>query len=178
MCTPDFFIAMVKVAAQQQTARAEQERYEYQAQVNENNRKIAEWQSQDAIQRGEVEEANYRTKVSQLKGRQRSVLAAGGVEVDTGSALDTLQDTAELGELDALTIRSNAARESYDYEMEAMNFSANAGLNRIAGKNARRAGNMGSLSSLLTGANSMDSKWFKTTKKTGSYSSTYKPHGY
>lgn len=165
MCTPDFFIAMMQMASQQSAARAQQDQYDYQAKVDENNRQIAEWQAQDAIDRGEVEEAAHRTKVGQLKGRQRSVLAASGVVVDSGSALDTLADTAELGELDALTIRSNFAREAYDYRVDAMNFKASAGLKRQAGKNARTAGNYRALSSLMTGANSMDKKWFATTKK-------------
>lgn len=158
-------ISMVSTAFQMygsyQQGKAQQAQYDYQAQVNENNRKIAEWQAQDAIKRGDIEEKRHRLKVEQLKGRQRSVLAASNVEIDSGSALDTLGDTAELGELDALTIRSNAEREAYDYRVSAMNQGAEAGANRLAGRNARTAGNYGAMTSLLTGANSMADKWYK-----------------
>lgn len=157
-------ISLVSTAFQMygsyQQGKAQQAQYDYQAKVNENNRQIAEWQAQDALDRGEIEEKKHRIKVSRLKGTQRSVLAANGVEVDSGSALDTILDTAELGELDALTIRSNSERESYDYKVAAMNQGAEAGLNTLAGKNASTAGKYGAMTSLLTGANSMADKWY------------------
>jgi hypothetical protein len=88
-------------------------------------------------------------------------LAASGVEVDDGSALDILGDTAELGELDALTIRSNAEREAYDYKVAAMNQGAQAGINRVSGQNAASAGRYGAMTSLLSGAGSISDKWYK-----------------
>jgi len=145
---------------QKANAIAQQQQYDYQAKVNDNNRQIAEWQAQDAVDRGSVKEKQHRIKVAQLKGRQRSVLAASGVEVDDGSALDVIGDTAELGELDALTIKSNAEREAYDYKVAAMNQGAQAGINRVSGQNALTAGNYGATTSLLSGAGSIASKWY------------------
>jgi len=153
----------MQMYGQYQQGKAQQAQYDYQAQVNDNNRKIAEWQAQDAIDRGEIEEKQHRIKVSQLAGRQRSVLASNNVEVDSGSALDVLGDTAELGELDALTIRSNAEREAYGYRVSAMNQGAEAGLNRTAGANARVSGNYGTMTSLLSGGNTLADKWYKWT---------------
>lgn len=145
---------------QKANAIAQQQQYDYQAQVNKNNAQIAEWQAQDAVDRGAVKEKQHRIKVAQLKGRQRSVLAASGLEVDDGSALDVLGDTAELGELDALTIRSNAEREAYDYKVSAMSQNAQANINRVSGQNALTAGNYAAMSSLLTGAGSVANKWY------------------
>ena len=152
---------IVQMQGAKANARAQQQQYDYQAQVNENNKQVAEWQAQDAIERGEVKEKQHRTKVDQLKGRQRSVLAASGVVVDDGSALDVLGDTAELGELDALTIRSNADREAYDYTVAGMNEGANAEINRMSGANAIAAGKTQSMTSLLSGAGSIADKWYK-----------------
>lgn len=146
---------------QKAQAVAQQQQYEYQAKVNENNQKIAEWQAQDAKDRGDIAEKQHRIKVSQLKGRQRSALAASGVVVDEGSGLDILGDTAEMGELDALTIRSNAEREAYDYEVSAMNSGAQAGINRASGENAYAAGNYGAMTTLLSGAGSVADKWYR-----------------
>ena len=167
MCTPIASMIMTGVGTimQMQSARAqgqaEQQRYDYQAKVNENNKQIAEWQAQDSIDRGSVKEKQHRIKVSQLKGTQRSVLAASGVVVDDGSALDILGDTAELGELDALTIRSNAEREAYDYKVAGMNEGAQAEINRISGQNAASAGRAKGMTSLLSGAGSIADKWYK-----------------
>ena len=151
---------VMQYQGQKAQAQAQQQQYDYQAQVNENNKQIAEWQAQDAVDRGSVKEKQHRIKVSQLKGRQRSVLAASGVEVDDGSALDILGDTAELGELDALTIRSNSEREAYDYKVAAMNQGAQAGINRVSGQNAASAGRYGAMTSLLSGAGSIADKWY------------------
>jgi len=152
--------AMSQARGQRQAAAARAEQYRYQAKVDENNRKVSLWKAQDAIARGKKEEAIHRTKVSQLKGRQRSVLAASGVVVDQGSALDILQDTAMLGELDALTIRSNAEREEYEHKVRASNIGANKQMNLLAASNAIRAGKTASMTSLLQGAGSMATKWY------------------
>ena len=166
MCTVYAQMAMMVISAVQQNraakaqGRAEQKRYDYEAQVNENNKQIAEWQAEDAVDRGDAREKAHRIKVSQLKGRQRSVLAASNVEVDDGSALDILGDTAELGELDALTIRSNAEREAYEYRVAGMNQGAQAEINRISGLNAASAGRAKGMTSLLSGAGSIAGKWY------------------
>jgi hypothetical protein len=132
---------------QQQKAQAE-----YQAAVANNNAIIAEQNAQDALQRGRVEEQQHRLKVAQMKGTQRSVLAASGVQVDTGSALDVVADTAMMGELDALTIRNNAEREAYQHRMQASNYQAESGLYSLAARNAARNGAWGAATSLLGGA--------------------------
>ncbi len=165
MCTPmlgmmlNFAGAMSQAAGQRHAAEAKAAEYRYQAQVDDNNRKVAEWKAADAKARGQKDEAALRVKVAQLKGRQRSALAASGVEVGSGSALDILGDTAALGELDALTIRSNAERESYEQNVVASNLKANAGMKRMGADNAIIAGKIGAQTSLLTGAGSVASKW-------------------
>jgi hypothetical protein len=148
---------------QYQQGKSQQAQYNYQAQVDANNAQIVEWQAQDAIKRGDIEEQQHRLKVAQLAGRQRSALAASGVDVSSGSALDVLGDTAELGELDALTIRSNAAREAYNYRVQASNAQAASSLNALSAKNAKTSSYIGATSSLLSGANSMADKWYKWT---------------
>lgn len=146
---------------QQQKAQAE-----YQAAVANNNAIIAEQNAQiqdraaqDALSRGRIEEQQHRLKVAQIKGTQRSALAASGVAVDTDSALDVLADTAMLGEMDALTIRNNAERESYNFQVgaynaraQAGNFRAESGLLSMAGSNAARNGTWGAATTLIGGA--------------------------
>ena len=45
-------------------------------------------------------------------------------DLASGSVLDVVGETAALGELDALTIRSNYARESYEKRVMGMNYGA------------------------------------------------------
>ena len=69
----NFAGAMSQAAGQRQAAEAKAAEYRYQAQIDENNRKVALWKAEDAKARGAKEEAALRVKVGQLKGRQRSL---------------------------------------------------------------------------------------------------------
>lgn len=114
-------VGMSVVGAVQQSS-AQKSQVKYQAAVARNNQIITARQAEDARERGKKEELSFRRQLSQMKGKQRSIFAGSGVVVDEGSALDTLTETAELGEIDALTIRNNAEREAYGHEVRGMNF--------------------------------------------------------
>jgi len=87
------------------------------------NARMKEAQGRDAIRRGVETEGLYRTGVRQLIGEQRASYGAQGVEVNDveGSAGQVQLDTAYQGEIDALTIRVNASREAWGYQVEAEN---------------------------------------------------------
>lgn len=108
----------------------------YNQQVAAMNATLSERRAKDALARGVAAEQQKRLEVAQLKGRQLAAAAANGVDVSFGSPLDAMVDTATLGELDALTIRRNAAREAYDYQVQAVNGRADAVL---SGMNASAA---------------------------------------
>lgn len=87
--------------------------------AGEQSGQILEARARDARAIGADEESRYRASVRGLIGSQRAGFAAQGVDVGSGSAVDVQADAAYLGELDALTIRNNAAREAWGYEVEA-----------------------------------------------------------
>lgn len=88
------------------------------------NKEMAEFKAKDAIDRGRDEENRFRKNIKRVIGSQRAALAAQGIELDEGSALAIQEDTAVIGEIDALTIRNNARREAWGYKSQAlsMNF--------------------------------------------------------
>lgn len=90
----------------------------------------------DAEARGRSESDWARVETQQLIGTQRAAQAASGGEVNTDTNALIQQDTAQLGELDALTISNNAAREAYGYNVEAASNLQNAKRIKKAGKNA------------------------------------------
>lgn len=96
------------------------------------NAAIAEAQAQDAIARGKQDEDRYRASIRQNIGSARAAYAAQGVDVGSGSAAEVQGDIAYLGELDALQLRNNAAREAWGYRVEARNY-------LDQGRNARTA---------------------------------------
>jgi len=151
--------------------KAENQANAYNAQIAANNQLIAEQgasldeqRAAQAIEAGRVAEEQFRQKGEQLKGTQRAGFAASGVQVDTGSALDVAEDTAELTELDALTIRHNAALQAFDFNMEARNkrlkgqqYGQEAAL---LSSRSRRSAALPVATSLLTGASSLQGRFF------------------
>src|SRR5512138_814564 len=101
--------------AAKKQGEAQQRSAESQAELLDFNAHVADLQAQDATERGAQAESQLRQKIRSTIGTQRTQFAASGVDVGYGSAVDTQADAATLGELDALTIRQNAAREAWGY---------------------------------------------------------------
>ena len=151
-----------EMAQQQALQQAEFQRQqnEYQAQVAEyqaavalNNKTIADRAAADAEARGDVAEAAQRRQAEILKGRQRAVLAGSGVALEDGTPLDILSDTSALGEVDALTVRSNAQREALGFRTQGIDFQNEARLNQLSADNSRISGSNAVEAGRLTAAN-------------------------
>lgn len=137
-------------AIQQAQASAASQRYN--AKVQDMNAELSERQAKDALERGAVEEQRKRQQVQAILGQQQAAMAANGVDLSFGSPLDTIVDTSVMGELDALTIRTNTARESYDYKVQAVNQRAGATLNRMGARAALTGGYLDAMGTVLGGA--------------------------
>ena len=146
---------VMSVAGQAQQAGASAGMANYQAQVARNNQMVAEWNAQRALQQGQVDEQNQRSKAAALLGSQRAALASQGGDVDSGSPLDIQADTARAGEYDAQTIRNNAAVKAYGYRVQGANAGADANLDDYKAANAMSALPYGIGSSLLGGASKL-----------------------
>lgn len=105
----------------------------------------------DSIARGNIEADTYRQKVAGLIGTQRAAQAANGGVVDNDTNALLQQDTAQFGELDALTISNNAAREAYGYRVQANAANENAARTVQAGKNAFTSSLLGGVISGIGG---------------------------
>lgn len=123
----------------------------YNNQVAQMNATISERRAKDAIERGATEEQKKRQQVQRILGEQQTAMAANGVDLTFGSPLDTMVDTAVLGELDALTIRTNAYREEYDYRVQAANQRAGGQLELMKGQAAKTAGYLDGFGTVLGG---------------------------
>lgn len=147
---------------------------EYQKSMSEINAKLAETSAKDAIFRGDEAAKNIQGQTKQLIGSQRAALAAQGINIDSGSALDIQADTARQGEIDAITVKNNAWREAWGYKVEALN-------STYQGKFAQMGANAAAKNTLLTGGlqaagyaygafgGSRSTTSSSTIKSTGSY---------
>lgn len=139
----------------QQSAQAASLRGRFENDVAERNAQIAERQGSDAINRGALAEGRERLDTREQVGGSRAALAAQGVDVSTGSAADVQTNERAIGETDALTIRNNAAREAWGYDVEAANQRMNGNLAILAGENDAATQRAAGVSTLLTGATSL-----------------------
>jgi hypothetical protein len=150
-------MAMSAVSAMQ-GSQANKDAANTQAGVSRNNAQIAEWQAQDAILRGSRSASVSRMRSNQLKGTQRAAMAANGVDLGQGSALQILSDTDYFGEIDALTIKDNAAKEAWALRNQAGGFTAEANL--MQSRADKEKPWLAAGTSLLGSAGKVASSWY------------------
>jgi hypothetical protein len=126
--------------AQQRAGAAQQAASNDQASLQDYNASVADLQAKDAIDRGAQEEHRFRADVAGMIGTQRVGIAAGNIDTGFGSAVDVQAETAHQGELDALRIRTNAAREAWGYKVQAEDLRRGAAITRQTGVNQELAG--------------------------------------
>jgi hypothetical protein len=133
----------------------------YQAQVAANNAAIARQNAVFEIQGGETEATNVGLRIRAAIGAEKARQGASGINVNKGTAVDVRAGTEELGMLDALTVRSNAARKAYGYQVSATSDVAQSGLLQMEGSQAQEAGDIGAAASLLSGASTVGGNYMK-----------------
>lgn len=127
-------VGHVKAAhAEKKAGQAAEDAANSQAEISDFNASVADQQSADATAQGTIEENRYRTGVRTMIGSQRAGFAANNVDVGYGSAVDVQADAATLGELDALQIRTNAARQAWGYQVQAADYRKAAEVTRKTG---------------------------------------------
>lgn len=80
---------------------------------------LADMAAVDALGRGAQQERGLRLAAGRAFGQQRVAAAVSGVEGTAGTPADIMADTAMISAVDAETIRTNAARASWGYQIEA-----------------------------------------------------------
>lgn len=124
----------------------------YQASVANQNAAIADSQAVSAGQQGAEEQARIRQQARQVAGSQKASFAANGLDIQSGSALSALSDTALLSEQDAQTSRRNTEQQMWGYGVQAQNYRNQAKAAKLEGRNQ-------STSALLTGITSLAKKY-------------------
>lgn len=112
--------------------------------ISKANERIAELQARVAKREGRAQEAKSRQAYKKLLGKQRTALAAQGIDLGGETSRQLQQETKVMSELDALTIRLNAARRSFGLEQEARGYG-------VEGKMAEAESKTAALSTILSG---------------------------
>lgn len=130
----------VTAYGQYQAGKAQEAAYNYNAQVQEQNAKVAQ-------QKAAYEADKQAQRIRRLNATQRAAYAASGINL-SGSALDLMEDSTTQGEMDRLAIL-------YGGDVEAANARNEATLSRFQGKAAAAAGTSAAFGTLLGGASTV-----------------------
>lgn len=157
MCEPTTIAATTMAVATVAQGYSARQQGIYQNEVSKYNARQLANEATRIRNLGVEEENRQREATAQLASRQRAQLAAQGVDLTSGSALQIQEDTQVLGEADALRIRSN-------FEQRAQSTEDQSVLVRDQGKQAASAGKFNFGVSLLQAGASLGgayaSKWY------------------
>lgn len=131
----------------------------YQAGVADSNANISDQQAHFAELNGAQMEYGSRLKTAGMIGDQKAAAAANGVDISTGSPVEIQASTKYLGELDADTIRDNAARQEWAFKTQATGFRNEAAMDRSTASAMNPW--MSGIGSLLSSAGTVSEKWNK-----------------
>lgn len=99
------------------------------------NAKLASAQAQSAREEGDIQAGHMAAQTKANVAKQRVAAAATGADVNSGSALDLQSDTQWQGAQNAITIKNNAWRQAWGYNIQADNYKTQATFTGIAGQN-------------------------------------------
>lgn len=115
------------------------------------NAAIAQQNASTAMQQGEAVVQSEQRSAARKMGAAIAAYGASGVQVDSGSPVDVLADSARLAELDKLTTR-------YNYALRAVGFQNQATLDLSEAQNDTTAGVLSMLSAAAGGYADYQSK--------------------
>lgn len=133
--------------------------YNYKAGMALINKQVADQNAQYAIESGGISAEERGLQGGQQIGATKVAQSGAGIDVNSGTAAVVRQNqTSAVGE-DQAIIRWNASKKAYGQEVEAAQDTAESVLDTSAAANAKTAGQIGALSSILGGVSSVASKW-------------------
>lgn len=119
------------------------------------NRFISSLKEKNALARGQEAESKARGGTKKAVASQKATMASQGINLSTGSAVDVVRETEDVGELDALTLRNNAMREAFGHKVEGIGSELQSD---VSGINRKAKGFSTFLSSGISGLGQYD-KW-------------------
>ena len=151
--------AVTSAIGAERQAQAESGAANYNAAIAAQNQAMARQNAIAASAAGEQQAAMSQQKTRARLGGIITGEAAGNIDVMKGSAVNVQSSERALGLQDALTIKSNAAREAYGYQTQAYNFGAQSNLDKFQAESAAAGGDITAASTLLGGAASAGNEY-------------------
>lgn len=115
------------------------------------NKLLAYSAATDAEVRGGKEAGQTRSAASQLIAQQKVAYANSGIDPTVGTAADVMADTRAMSELDAQTLKNNAAREAWGFRRHGLKYGQQAGLEAARASNKQAGTVLGGLGRAAAG---------------------------
>lgn len=139
----------------------------YQSQIATNNSRTLQQAQRTALESGQYSEEIQKIRTGELVGEQKAAQGANQADVNSGSAQKVRASTQALGDLDAMAIHYNAAKEAWGYGVEASAKAAEAQQLTRGAWGSLAGGILGASDSLLSTATSLGAKWRTFQTQTG-----------
>ncbi len=123
----------------------------YNAQIAANNAKIAKQNAGFAGAEGEYNVGAQGARTAAQVGTTLANQGASGIDVNSGSAVSVRESEAKVGMLNALNIRSEAARKAYGYQTEGVSDTAQSQLDKSQAASAKTGGYLSAAGTVLGG---------------------------
>lgn len=157
----------VSAVGSMQQADAASKAASYNSQLAAENAQIANNNATQAAASGEAQAEQQALKTRAEVGNIKANQSASGIDINSGSSVDVRSSAQELGELNALTVRSNAAKQAYGYETQAASETGQSQLDKMQASSASAAGSINAGSSVLGGVGGAASNYANFLKVGG-----------
>lgn len=144
------------------SAQSQKSALNAQADLADINSRVAELSAQSQLDQGNQQVAQASLAAGQLKSRQRTSLAANGVDLGQGSAAEIQASTDVMKDTDINTIKANAVRNAWGTRTQSVNYQNQANIARTNASSLSPASS--AFSSLMTSAGSVASSWYMMDK--------------
>lgn len=141
------------------SAKAQSDSYMFKAGIANLNKTIAEQNAAWATNAGGIKASNFGLKAAQEIAETKVRQSGSGIDITSGSSAAVRETQGDVARFEQGIIRADARHTAYGYEMDAQKFAAEGSLDVASAENARKAGQLGVLSSILGGASSVADKW-------------------
>jgi hypothetical protein len=134
----------------------------HQAAMDDINARLSERGAQATLLAGERQQQGVRLNTAKIKSSQRVAMAANGIALDSGTAINNLTSTDVMGEMDAINVQTNALSAAWGYRTQTVNLQNAGNAKRTAANNINPA--MDAFTTAISGAGKVAPSWYQMKK--------------
>jgi hypothetical protein len=138
----------------------------FQADISQLNAIQAEFTAQQIMRSGQQKQGQIGLRAGKIKSSQRASMAARGIDLGVGSAVETVATTDLMKEVDMLTVNAETVRSAEAARLQRQNYLTQAAMQDVSASNlTMTAGTISpfgsAFTSLLGGAANVANAWYQ-----------------